>query len=102
MYRIIQPDMYGGICHATVCYNRDNNKLMGSLYNPRQPISNILKVNLNNYYGMSMAMLNGNFKWLNQDECRDMKLLLNYADEVSPFLTVEYSIIKKPKTTTKI
>ena len=29
---------------------------------------------------MSQKMPNGDFEWLSQDECRDMELLLNYAD----------------------
>ena len=39
MYRMIQPNIRGGICHTSVRYARVNNKLIGSLYDPRQPIS---------------------------------------------------------------
>ena len=35
MYRMIQPNIRGGICHANVRYARVNNKLIGSLYDPR-------------------------------------------------------------------
>ena len=31
MYQMIQPNICGGICHASVRYARANNKLMGSL-----------------------------------------------------------------------
>ena len=35
MYLMIQPNIRGGICHASFRYARANNKLMGSLYDPR-------------------------------------------------------------------
>ena len=35
MYRMIQPNIRGGICHASVRYARANNKLISSLYDPR-------------------------------------------------------------------
>ena len=36
----------------------------------------------NNIYGwaMSQEMPNDDFEWLSHDECREMGLLLNYAD----------------------
>ena len=82
MYRMIQPNIRGGICHASVCYARANNKLMGSLYDPRQPTSYIMEVDANNLYGwaMSQEMSDGDFEWLSEEECRNMELLLNYAD----------------------
>ena len=45
MYRLIQPNIRGGICHASVRYARANNKLMGSLYDPTKPTSYIMEVN---------------------------------------------------------
>ena len=55
---------------------------MGSLYDQRQPTSYIMEMNANNLYGwtMSQEMPDGDFEWLSQDECRDMGMLLNYAD----------------------
>ena len=55
---------------------------MGSLYDPRQPTSYIMEVDANNLYGwaLSQEMPDGDFEWLSEDECRDMELLLNYAD----------------------
>ena len=55
---------------------------MGSLYDPRQPSSDIMEVNVNNRdeWAMSQKMPDGDFEWLNQDECNEMKLLVNYAD----------------------
>ena len=29
---------------------------------------------------MSLEMPDGNFEWLSKDQCRDIELLLNYAD----------------------
>ena len=39
MCRLIEPNIRGCICHASVRYARANNKLLGSLYDPRQPTS---------------------------------------------------------------
>ena len=52
---MIQPNIRGGICHASVRYARANNKLMGSLYDQRQPTSYIMEVNANNLYGWAMS-----------------------------------------------
>ena len=82
MYHMIQPNIRGGICHASVRYARANNKLMGSLYDPQQPTSYIMEIDANNLDGwaMSQEMPDGDFEWRSQDECRDIGLLLNYAD----------------------
>ena len=55
MYRIIKPNIRGGICHASVLYARANNKLMGSLYDPTKPISYIVEVDANNLDGWAMS-----------------------------------------------
>lgn len=45
MYRMYQPSVSCGICHAPFCYARANNKLMGLLYDPTKPtLYNILYV----------------------------------------------------------
>ena len=82
MYYMIQPNICNGIWYARVRYARAINKLMGSLYDPRQPSSDIMEVNVNNRdeWAMSQKMPDGDFEWLNQDECNEMKLLVNYAD----------------------
>ena len=61
--RMIQPNIRGSLCHASVRYARSNNKLMGSLYDPRQPTSYIKKVDANNLYGwaMSQEIMDGDF-----------------------------------------
>ena len=66
MYRMIKPNIRGGICHASVSYARANNKLIGSHHGPRQPTSYIRGVDANNLYGWarSQEMLNGDFEWL--------------------------------------
>ena len=55
---------------------------MGSLYDQLQPTSYIKNVDANNlyYWAMSQEMPEGDFEWLREKECRDMKLLINYAD----------------------
>ena len=82
MYQIIIPNIRGGTCHTSVRYARANNKLMGSLYDPTQPTSYIMKVDANNLYGwaMSQEMPDGDFEWVSQDECCKIELLMNYAD----------------------
>ena len=70
MYRMIQPNIRGGIVHARVRFARANNKLLGSLYDPTKPTSYILYVDANNLYGwaMSQPMLNDKIKWLSEQE----------------------------------
>ena len=55
MYRMIQPNIRGGIFQASVRYARANNKLMGLLFDPRLPISYIMEVDANNLYGWAMS-----------------------------------------------
>ena len=82
MYRMIQPNIRGRICHASVRYARANNKLMGSLLDPRLPTSYIIEVDANNLYSwaMSQEMPDGDFELVSDDECCNMEQLLNYAD----------------------
>ena len=82
MYRMSQPNIVGGICHARVRYARKNNKLICLLYDQRQPTSYIMEMDANNFYGCAMLqdMSDSDFKWLSQNKCRDMELLLNYGD----------------------
>ena len=79
MYRIIQPNIRGGICHASVRYARANNKLMDSLFDPLLPTSYIIEMDANNLYGLAMSqeMPKGDFEWVSDDECRNMEQLLN-------------------------
>ena len=55
MYRMIQPNIRVGICHASVRYARANNKLMDPLYKSRQPTSYIMEVDANNLYVWAMS-----------------------------------------------
>ena len=82
MYLIIQPNIRGGICHASLRYARANNKLMGSLYDPLQLTSYFMEVDANNLYGwaISQEMPDDDFELLSDDEFRNMEQLLNYAD----------------------
>ena len=78
---MIQAKIRGGIYHESVRYARASNKLISSLYDPRQPTSYIMDMDANNVNGwaISQEMPDGDIEWLSQDECRDMGLLLNYA-----------------------
>ena len=46
MYRMIQPNVRGGICYVIV--GSAINKLISSQYDPRQPTSYIMEVDANN------------------------------------------------------
>ena len=54
MYRMIQPNLQGGICHASVCYAKANNKYMGALYDATKEDLYILYIDANNLYGWAM------------------------------------------------
>ena len=84
MYRMIQPAVRGGICHASVRYARANNKYMGSLYRPEEESSFILYIDATNLYGaaMSQALPNGDFTWLSEDECRAAEVSLTGSEEM--------------------
>ena len=79
---MIQPNIRGGIFHASVRYARANNKLMKSLYDPTKPTSYIMEVDANNLDGwaMSQEMPDGKFEWVSVEECRAMEQQLNFAD----------------------
>ena len=79
MYRMIQPNIRGGIVHASVRFARANNKLLGSLYDPTKPTSYILYVDANNLYGwaMSQAMPDDEIEWLSDQECREAEIELS-------------------------
>ena len=75
MFRMIQPNIRGGICHVSVRYARANNKLLGSLYDPTKPTSYILYVDANNLYGwaLSQPMPDNQIEWLSDAECRQVE-----------------------------
>ena len=70
---MIQPNIRGGIFHASVRYARANNKLLGSLYDPSKPTSYIQYVDANNLYGwaMSQPMPDDKIEWLSEKECHE-------------------------------
>ena len=104
MYRMIQPNIRGGICHASVHYARAINKLMGSLYDPQQPTSYIMEVEANNLDGwaMSQEMPDDDFEWLSQDGCCDMGLLLTYADGRMAIFDTGLLIIERTRSTRRV
>ena len=79
---MIQPNIRGGICHASVFYAIANNKLMRALYDPTKPTSYIIKVDANKLYGwaMSQEMPDGKFEWVSVNECLAIKQQLNFAN----------------------
>ena len=55
MYRMIKPNILGGICHANVRYTRANNKLISSLYDPTKPTSYIMEIKANKFVIWEMS-----------------------------------------------
>ena len=78
MYRMIQPNIRGGICHASVRYARANNIYMGGLYDPTKPESYILYIDATNLYGwaMSQKLPCKNYEWLSDAEVREAEAAL--------------------------
>ena len=83
MYRMIQPAVRGGICHASVRYARANNKYMGSRYRPEEESSFILYIDATNLYGLAMSqpLPDNDFTWLSEEECRAAEMALAGSEE---------------------
>ena len=92
MYRMKQPNIRGGNCHASVRYARANNKLLGSLYDPNDPPSYILYVDANNLYGsaMSQPMPDDKMEWLSNQECREAEAELSSSEKLTRDRYFEY------------
>ena len=82
MYRMIQPNIRGGICHASGRYARANNKYMGSLYRPNEPESFIMYIDATNLYGyaMSQELPFSHFEWLTEAQQREAEAALMSDD----------------------
>ena len=78
IYRMIQPNIRGGICPASVRDAKANNKYMGALYDPTKEHSYILYIDANNLYGwaMSQALPKDNYAWLSVAEVREAERAL--------------------------
>ena len=78
MYLMIQPNIRGCICHASVRYANANNKYMGALYDATKEDSYILYIDANNQYGwaMSQALPKDNYAWLSEAEVREAETAL--------------------------
>ena len=78
MYRMVHPNIRGGICHASVRYARANNKYMGGLYDPQKPSSYIFYIDATNLYGwaMTQCLPHSKFKWLSDNEIREAEAAL--------------------------
>ena len=81
-YRIIQPNIRGGICHASGRYARANNKYMGALYRPDEPESFIIYIDATNLYGLaiSQALPFSDFEWLSDEQLREAEAALTSDD----------------------
>ena len=81
MHRMIQPNIRGGICHASGRYARANNKYMGTLYRPVEP-EFIMYIDATNLYGwaMSQALPFSDFEWLSDAQLREAEDALTSDD----------------------
>jgi hypothetical protein len=82
MYRMIQPNIRGGICHASGRYARANNKFMGALYRPNEPESFIIYIDATNLYShaMSQELPFSDFEWLTEAQHREAEAALTSDD----------------------
>jgi len=55
MYRMIVPNIRGGICQVSCRYAKANNMYMGAHYDPTQEDSYILYIDANNLYGWAQS-----------------------------------------------
>ena len=73
MYRKVQANIRGGICHASVRRAIANNKYMGGLFNKNEPSTYIFYFDIRNLYGWAMTqeLPLSDFQWLSDEEVRD-------------------------------
>ena len=73
MYRIIQPNIRGGISFAIGRFARSKNKYIRALYRPNEPESFIMYIYVTNLYGwaMSKALPYSEFEWLSNEQLRE-------------------------------
>ena len=55
MYRMIQPNIRGGFCHASGRYARANNIYIKALYRPNEPKLFIMYIYATNLYNWAMS-----------------------------------------------
>ena len=81
IYRMVQPAIRGGICHAAFRHARANNKYMGARYDPQTPSSYIFYIDANNLYGwaQSQPLPHGEMKWVPERKLRALELQLQTA-----------------------
>ena len=79
---MIQPNIRGGIFHASGRYACDNNKYMGALYRPDEPESFIMYIDATKYYGwaMSQALPYNEFEWLSDAQLLEAETALKSDD----------------------
>ena len=100
IYRLIQPHIRGGICHASVRHAQANNIYMGSLYNPNKTESFIMYIDANNLYGwaMSQPLPYSDYKYVSDAELAEIQDALTTNDPiaVTNFLDVPKRCLETP------
>ena len=82
MYRMIQPNIRGQICHASVRYASANNMYMGALFRPEMRESFIMYIDATNLDGwaISQALPYSDFEWFSDAEIREADVALTSAN----------------------
>ena len=91
VYRMIQPNIRGGICHASIRYACANNKYIRMLYRPEERDSFIKDINATNLYGwaMSQALPYSDFERLSDAQLREAEEALTSANKINALRFVD-------------
>ena len=84
MYPMIQPNIRGGICHASSRYASANNIQIGALYRKDEPESFIIYIYATNLYGwaMSQKLSFSDFEWLSDAQVCEAEAALTSDDSL--------------------
>ena len=75
MFNMLEKGMRGGVCMTSRRFAQANNKYLGELYyDPEKAKLYIIYFDKNNLYGyaMSLPMPSGGFKWLNEEDIKNI------------------------------
>ena len=81
MFQFIEKGMRGGVSYIANRYGKANNKYIKN-YDVNEPSKYIIYQNMNNLYGwaMSQYLPTGGFRWMNDDETKQIDLTKYKAD----------------------
>ena len=99
MFKMLDNGIRGGICVIVKRLSRANNPLLPpEFYDPTQLSRFLLYLDANNLYGwaMSQIMPHGNFKWMSEDEFKNIDWL-HQTDEQTTGYFVECDLVYPPE-----